>query len=61
MSIVKDSSGVNRDTDALVFARPSLSQATSDMDVVTKEKSVAEKPSDAMSDDAGESAYPAPF
>lgn len=60
-SIARDRSGVNRDTDALVFLRSHSSQTTGDIEVVTKEKQIAEKPSDLMANVAGESAHPVPL
>lgn len=60
-SIPKGKRGLKRDTDALVFQPSRSSQTTDDLAVVTKGKSVAQKPSYAMADVAGTSAHPVPL
>lgn len=59
--IAKDTSGVNRDTDVLIFLRSRLSQATGDIEFVTKGTSVADIPCNAVANVTDVVVHPVPL
>lgn len=60
-SIAADRSGVNSDIDALIFSRSHSSQATCDIEFVTKWKMVAETLFDAVSSVGDGVVHPVPL